>query len=235
MELKEIINTNNPLMERFKETAPGTYKHCLAVADLCESVGRELELNTEYLVVAAILHDVGKCNNPNFFFENLGDDKNPHDELDPKISQQLISRHVADSVLKLVQLDVPKEILRIISEHHGDTIVRSIYNKAKEVYNGSTVEDHYRYKSLKPSMVSSAVLMCADVVESACRSLHNNNKLEEHKIIVDRLINNLMEDEQLDILKIGELRIIKKVLISEVKDIYHKRLDYEADEDPHGE
>ncbi len=235
MDIKEVISTSCPLMERFKETAPGTYKHCLAVADLCESIGRELDLDIENLVIAATLHDVGKCNNPFFFFENLGDDKNPHDELDPKISQQLISRHVADSVLKLVQLDLPREVLRIISEHHGDTIVRSIYNKAKEVYNGSTVEDHYRYKSLKPTTVSSAVLMCADVVESACRSLHNNNKLEEHKLIIDKLINNLMEDEQLDILKIGELRVIKKVLISEIKDVYHKRIDYDAEEGKHVE
>ena len=230
MELKEIINTDSSLMERFKDSAPGTYKHCLAVADLCGCVSKDLGLNTDALVIAATLHDVGKCNNPQFFFENLGDDKNPHDDLDPKASQQIISRHVSDSVLRLVQVDAPTEVTRIVSEHHGDTIVRSIYNKAKEVYNGSTVEDHYRYKSLRPTSVESAVLMCADVVESACRALFNNNKLEDHKNVINTLIDGLTEDEQLDILKIGELRVIKKILTSEIKDVYHKRLDYDVEE-----
>jgi len=229
IELREFIDSSGPLMERFKEVTPGTYNHCIAVANLCESVGRELDVNNDVLVVAATLHDVGKCNNPMYFFENLGDNKNPHDDFDPKMSYQLISRHVSDSVLRLVQLGLPPEVIRIVSEHHGDTLVKSIYQKAKEVYNGSTVEDHYRYKSVRPSSVSAAILMCADVVESASRAMHNAGKLEDHKVLVDNLINDLMDGEQLDILKLGELRTIKNILITEIKDMYHKRLDYDKE------
>jgi len=229
MELKEIINSSSPLMERFKEVTPGTYNHCLAVASLAESIGRELDVDNEMLVVSATLHDIGKCNNPMYFFENLGDDQNPHDDFDPKISYQLISRHVSDSVLRLVQLGMPSEVIHIVSEHHGDTLIKSIYQKAKDVYNGSTVEDHYRYKSVKPSSVSAAILMCADVVESASRAMHNAGKLDDHKALVDTLINELMDGEQLDILKLGELRTIKNVLITEIKDMYHKRLDYDKE------
>jgi putative nucleotidyltransferase with HDIG domain len=218
-------------MERFKEHAPGTYKHCQNVAFLCDSIAKELGINSEDLVMAATLHDIGKCFNPTYFIENIADGENPHDKLDPPISFQIISRHVSDSVLRLVQIGAPEKVIRIVSEHHGDTLVKVIFAKAKEKYNGGTVEEHYRYKSVTPTSVESAILMCADVVESATRALHNSGKLDDAKIVISRLLDGLIDDTQLDILKLGELRLIKSVLITEIKNMYHKRIDYDEGTD----
>lgn len=230
MEMKQLIDSSSSLMERFKDAAPGTYRHCQNVAQLCESVGKELKIDIDSLVVAATLHDIGKCNNPNYFIENQDDGKNPHEELDPKVSFQYISRHVSDGVLKLVQLGLPLNIIQIVSEHHGNSVMKAIFSKAKEKYNGSTVEDHYRYKSQSPSTIEACVLMVCDVMESACRAAFSNNHSDadiEIKIIVNRLMDSMTEDEQLDILTLGHIRIIKKVIIKELENIFHKRIEYD--------
>lgn len=229
MDVKDLIDSSSILMERFKDVCPGTYRHCQNTAQFVETIAKELDLNVQNLVVAATLHDIGKCNNPSYFIENQVDNKNPHDDLDPPVSFQYISRHVSDSVLRLVQAEVPTEIVRLVSEHHGDSIIRSIHVKAKEKYNGKTVEEHYRYKSCKPSSVEACILMICDVVESACRALHNAGKLTDYRETINNLIFNLTEDTQIDILTLGELRIIQNVLVKEVTSLYHKRLEYKDD------
>jgi putative nucleotidyltransferase with HDIG domain len=231
MDVKSYIDSSLPMMEKFKDSAPGTYRHCQNIAQLVETIAKELNLNVENLVVAATLHDIGKCSNPAFFIENQSDDRNPHSDLDPPMSYQYISRHLSDSVLRLTQLGIPSEIIRIVSEHHGDSIVKTIYAKAKEKYNGSTIEDHYRYKSCKPSSVESCVLMICDVVESACRALNSKDKLVNIKETVDRIVNGLTDDEQLDVLSIGSLRIIKRLLVKDIENIFHKRLDYDLEKE----
>ncbi len=230
-ELKELIDNSSPLMEMFKDKCPGTFRHCQNVADLCESIASELDVDAESLVVAAKLHDLGKSNNPLYFSENQSDETNPHDELDPPVSFQYISRHIADTCLKLIQIpEISRKVINIVSEHHGDSIVGGIYNKAKKLYNGNTVPDHYRYKNRKPTSVESAILMCCDVCESATRSLHNNGKLDDIKLTIDDLVNTLVDDEQLDILTIGHLRVIRKVMYKEIKSTFHKRVDYKVDD-----
>ena len=229
---KQIISGDSFILDKFKDIAPGSDRHCLNVSILCDSIGKVIEgINVDNLTAAARLHDIGKCNNPIYFSENQDSDSNIHDELDPPVSFQYISRHIADGVMKLTQLGVDPDIIKIISEHHGDSIVGGIYNKAKKKYNGSTMEEHYRYKSIKPSSVESCILMIVDVIESACRSLSNSGKLDDVKSIVERLINDLIDDEQLDVLTIGQIRLIKKVLLKEVESIYHKRVSYEEEEE----
>ena len=227
--IMKYIDGSNPMMERFKEVAPGTYRHCINVGQLCESVAKELSLDVEVMQVAGTLHDIGKCNNPMWFSENQEHDKNPHDDVDPKVSFEIISRHVADSVMKLVQMGVPTNIIHIISEHHGDTIIGSIHNKAKVKYNGDTIVDNYRYRSGKPTTIESCVLMLCDVIEATCRSLHNNDKLVSSRDTIDSIINKHIDDEQLDVLTIGDIRIIKKVLNKEIDSFFHKRVDYDEE------
>jgi len=226
--ITRFIDGSSPVMERFKEIAPGTYRHCINVGQLCESVAKELKFDSEILQVAGSLHDIGKCNNPNWFSENQEPDKNPHDDTEPKVSYQIISRHVSDSVLKLVQMGVPTNIIHIISEHHGDTIVCAIYNKAKSV-NGDASDDHFRYKSCKPSTPESCILMLCDVTEATCRSLYNNDKLSNSRTTIDSIVNKLMDDEQLDVLTIGDVRVIKRVLYKEIDSFFHKRVDYDEE------
>jgi putative nucleotidyltransferase with HDIG domain len=228
----DIISGDLTLVDRFKDIAPGSDKHCRNVSMLCESVGNVIEgINQKELVAAARVHDIGKMCNPTYFSENQEADSNVHDELDPPISYQYISRHVSDGVLKLIQINVDPIIIRIISEHHGDSVMSGIFAKAKSKYNGNTIEDHYRYKSCKPSMIESCILMICDVVESACRSVSNTEKEVDFKSTIERLINSLIDDEQLDVLTIGHIRVIKKILIKEIESIYHKRVSYKVDDD----
>ena len=229
--LKDVTANDSPLMEVFKDKAPGTFRHCQTVASLIEPIASELDLNVELIVAAAKLHDIGKSFNAEWFTENQNAD-NPHDETEPTYSYCLISRHISDSVLKLTQYpEIPREVIVWVSEHHGDTVIQSIYKKAKDMYNGSTSVEAYRYKCRKPSCIESAVLMICDVIEATLKSLHNNDKLDDVKIVIDKMVDNLIEDEQLDQLKIGDIRIIKKVLSREAGSIYHKRIDYDEEKE----
>jgi hypothetical protein len=233
--LKELTDNSSPLMEQFKDKAPGTFRHCQSVASLIEPIAEELGLNTEHLVVAAKIHDIGKAVNPIWFTENQSAD-NPHDKVDPTYSYCLISRHISDGAMKLLQYqEIPREVIVWVSEHHGDTIIQSIYAKAKEKYNGGTSIDAYRYKCRKPSCIESALLMVCDCVEATLKSLFTNDKLEDVKSAIDKVINNLIDDEQLDQLKIGDIRIVKKVLCREATSIYHKRIAYTAEEEKENE
>lgn len=231
MDTKSIVNGDCAIIEKFKDIAPGSDRHCLNVSILCDSISKVINgIDSLKLVAAARLHDVGKCNNPSYFSENQDTDTNVHDDLDPPISYQYISRHLSDGVLKLIQANVDPDIIKIVSEHHGDSVIGGIFVKAKKKYNGSTMEEHYRYKSSKPTMSESCILMICDVVESACRSLSSSGKLDDTKNVIDKLINDLIDDEQLDVLTIGQIRIIKKVLLKEIESIYHKRVDYEEED-----
>ena len=230
-DLKEIVDNSSPLMEVFKDKAPGTFRHCQSVASLIEPIASDLGLDIELMVVAAKLHDIGKAANAEWFTENQND-TNPHDASEPTYSYCVISRHISDSVLKLIQYpEIPREVIIWVAEHHGDTVIRSIYNKAKEKYNGSTNMEAYRYKCRKPSCIESAVLMICDVVEATLKSMYNNEKLDDVKGVIDKMVDTLIDDEQLDQLTIGNIRIIKKVLVREAGAIYHKRIDYEDEED----
>lgn len=230
-DVMRFIDSNSAVMERFKDIAPGTYRHCINVGQLCEAVAKELNLNVDDMTVGGVLHDIGKCQNPNWFSENQEPDKNPHDNVEPDVSYQYISRHVSDSVLRLVRMGVPHNIIHMVSEHHGDTVIKSIYNKAREKYNGDTIPDHYRYKVGKPSTAESCVLMICDSVEATCRSLFNNDKLKDSRDTINCIIGNLMDDEQLDVMTIGEVRIVKKVMYKEIDSFFHKRVDYGADDE----
>jgi len=222
-------NTIEQVLHSFKEAAPGTYKHCQSVASLIEPIAIELGLNTEDMVVAAKLHDIGKCINQEWFTENQNSE-NPHDDIDPSFSYCIISRHISDGVLKLIQYpEISRDIITWISEHHGDSVIQSIYNKAKKTYNGGTSIDAYRYKCQKPSSIESAALMVADSIEATIKSLHTNDKLEDIKDSVDKVVNYLIDDEQLDQLKIGHIRAIKKVLVRDLQSLYHKRVDYDTE------
>jgi len=226
--LKKFLDPTYHLLERFREVAPGSYKHCQNVANLCESIALELGLDVDLLKIAAMYHDIGKIVAANYFSENQ-DDKNPHDGLDPIISYQIISRHVGDSVLILLGAeDMPREVLTIVSQHHGNTVLKPFYKKAK-----SAVEDHFRYKCSSPNSTEAAILMIVDSVEATARSLFNNNKPmseKERKDVILTTIDRFIDDNQLDNLKIGILKIVKRNLAKELKSIYHKRVLYEDEE-----
>lgn len=225
---KPFLESDFPLLEMFRELAPGSFKHSQNVANICESIAIELKLNVDLLKVSAFYHDVGKMVNPLYFSENQEKD-NPHDKLEPWVSYQIISRHVSDTVALLLNYDFPVKVMKIISQHHGDTVLRYFYEQSK-----AATDELYRYKcTKKPTCDEAAILMIVDSVEATARSQASNGKLEnsdEKRRVVDNTINRLVDDSQLDSMKIGTLKTIRKVLYKELESIYHKRVAYEDNE-----
>lgn len=223
-DLTHLLDATYPLLQRFRETCPGTFKHSQALVSMMEGISIALDLDVTSMKVAAQYHDIGKINNPRYFTENQLDDESPHDKLDPYMSYQIISRHVADGVTMLLNNpDFPRRLIEIISQHHGTSIVKYFFTKS-----GSDIEDVYRYKCTKPQCVEAAALMLADHIEAKSRSLIQAGKFDSSNV-VDDTVNELLDDGQLDevYMKLGDLKKIKEALIKELEGSYQKRIDYD--------
>lgn len=220
-DLKPFLDASHPLLETFRKVAPGTFAHSDNVADLCEAIAIELKLDTAIMSTIGKYHDIGKMNCPEAFSENQNG-KNIHNDLEPTVSYQIITRHIGDTAVMLLnQPDFPRELIEMIIQHHGDTVLRFFANKSK-----TDVDDHYRYKCNKPQTIEAAVLMICDSVEATARSLSVNGKLEtteERKGVINNTINRLMDDDQLDDVKVGDLKKVRRVLYKELENRYHKR------------
>lgn len=224
-DLLPLLDATYPLLQKFRETCPGTFKHSQALVSMMENVSVALDLDVNFMKVVAQYHDIGKINNPKYFSENQLDDENPHDKLDPYISYQIISRHVSDGINILINnSDFPRELIEIISQHHGTTIVKYFFDKSD-----IDIEDVYRYKCTKPKCVEAAALMMADHIEAKSRSLIQAGKFNAPNII-DDTINALIDDGQLDevYMKLGDLKKIKEALAKDLEGSFQKRVDYEA-------
>jgi hypothetical protein len=225
-DLKKYLDSDYPLLDRFKALAPGTFRHSQNVAALTEAIASDLGLDVTLMRVAATYHDIGKTVNPMYFTENQNGEANPHDLLEPFVSYQFITRHVADGVFILTnETDMPRQVLQIISEHHGDTVLKAIFNKAV-----TQNIDNFRYKAPKPSNEYSSILMIADTVEATARSISDKLTTPEEKIrVVKDTIERLRDDKQLDEMKVGTLRQVQNRLIRELDGIYHTRIDYDGE------
>jgi putative nucleotidyltransferase with HDIG domain len=229
----DFLEGDFPLMEKFRELAPGSYRHSQNVANICESIAVELKLNPDFMRVCALYHDVGKMINPMYFTENQ-DDTNPHDELEPKVSYQIISRHLSDTVAILLNYDFPIEVMKAVSQHHGDTVIKYFFDKSK-----AKNDTAYRYRCSKtPETDEAAILMIVDSVEATARSHASNGRLEtaedRHHMIEDT-INRLVDDGQLDSMRIGTLKVIRQILYKEIDSTYHKRVSYDNGDETVGE
>lgn len=231
-ELKQLLDSTHPLLQKFRDACPGTYKHSQTVASMVEGVAMAIDLDVTKLKVCAQYHDIGKMFNPSYFTENQLENEDPHKDLDPLLSYSLITRHVSDSVAILInEPDFPIDIIEIISQHHGQCVLKYFFNKS-----GSDNEDLFRYKTTKPTSVESAVLMICDHVEATSRSLDQNGKLDPSEVI-ETTINGLIGDSQLDevTMKLGDLKKIKEALLKELQGTYQKRVDYgKAEEEREG-
>lgn len=222
-----LLDSKYPLMQEFREACPGTFKHSQGLMSMIEGVSLALDLDEDRMKVAALYHDVGKMFAPKYFSENQLENENPHDDLEPLVSYQTITRHVSDSVMVLVNNpDFPRDIIEIISQHHGTTVLRYFCDKAK----GKA--DDYRYKTTKPTTIESMVLMVCDAIEAMSRALSQAGKFDPNKVINDTL-QRLIDDGQLDdvTMKLGDLKKIKSALAKELEGVYQKRVDYEEVEE----
>lgn len=234
LKLLELTNPNNELLRRLMIEAPGTYHHSLIVANLAETAVYEIGGNTALARAGAYYHDIGKLRNPLFFSENQSG-HNPHDDLEPQASARIITQHTKNGAELGLEHGLPKVILNIIKEHHGNSLVKYFYFKALKAYGAENVEEKdYRYNERIPSSREAAVVMLADTVEAAVRAMLGNGKtLPEVEELIRGLIKDKLDDGQLDKsgLAIHELEIIRKAFIKVFQGMYHERVSYPKKEE----
>jgi hypothetical protein len=224
--LLELSDTNTKLLKELSNKAPGTFHHSLNVANLAEASANEVGANAMLIRVGALYHDIGKMKNPTFFTENQSTGINPHDELSPTESAQIIIRHVLDGIEIAKKNNLPDRIIDFIRTHHGTTFVYYFYMKEKSTNEDFNVEE-FKYPGPKPFSKETAILMMCDSVEAASKSLKEptSSKID---VFVENIINKQMEDDQFINANITfkEIQAIKKVLKHKLANIYHLRIEY---------
>lgn len=231
--LLELANTNHPLLQILQEKAPGTHHHSQMVAILAEAAAEAIGANPILTRIGALYHDVGKINRPLFFVENqsyYGID-NPHDQFSPKFSKMVITTHPRDGVEKAKEFNISPAIYPFILEHHGDSIASYFYNEAIKQEGAENVsEDEYRYNAPRPSSKESAIIMLADSVESAVRSLKNPT-YDEIDAKINAIIKGKLLDGQLSDspITMKDLKVIAATFNRVLKGMHHQRIKYHED------
>ena len=225
--LLELSDTNSKLLKELSNKAPGTFNHSLQVANLAEAAANEIGANAMLVRVGALYHDIGKMNNPTYFTENQTTNINPHDDLDPKSSAEIIIQHVIGGIEMARKNKLPDRVIDFIRTHHGTTLVYYFYKKFKEEYPDAVDEKDFRYPGPIPFSRETAILMMSDAVEAASKSLVNPT----YPIIdefVDRIVGGQMQAGQFlnaDI-TFKDIETVKKVLKQRLTNIYHLRVEY---------
>ena len=225
--LMDLSDQNTPVLRKLLLTASGTYQHSMMVAQLAENACKAIGANALLARVGAYYHDIGKMEHPEYFTENNIDTANKHTDLNPSLSVSIIKSHIKIGLEKARQLHLPKPILDIIAEHHGNSLIAYFYNKAKEKDPNVSPED-YSYPGNPPTTKESGVVMLADVCEAACKSLDKPTPQRLEKFIGE-LINGKIESNQLDnsALTFGELTKIKDTFVQILAAYYHGRIKYQ--------
>jgi cyclic-di-AMP phosphodiesterase PgpH len=226
--LLEYSDTNNPLLRQMSERAPGTFQHSLQVANLSESVVREIDGNTLLMRVGALYHDIGKVSHPVYFIENQSGGVNPHDELPFEESAAIIINHVKEGIALAKKKGVPDRIIDFIRTHHGTTTVQYFYKQYLKNYPDEMVEkSKFSYPGPLPYSKEMAVLMMADAVEAASRSLATKDAFTIEKL-VDSIIDRLLSEGQFNQAQITlkEITTARAILKRKLLSVYHLRIEY---------
>lgn len=232
IKLLELSNPNQPLMKKLIMEAPGTYHHSMMVANLAEAAAELVGGNPVIARVGAYYHDIGKTKRPYFFGENQIGRDNPHDKITPNLSTLIILSHTKDGLEMAKEQKIPKVIQDIIVQHHGTTLVKYFYFKAKkEAENPDEIkEEDFRYPGPIPNTKESGILMLADSVEASVRSITDptKGKIEEmvNNIINDKLNNRQLVDCDLTL---KDVEIIRKSFLKTLDGIYHHRIEYPSE------
>lgn len=224
--LTDLSDTSNPVFEEMKVSANGTYSHSQNVATLAEAACREIGANALLARVGAQYHDIGKLDNPEYFTENQIDGENIHDRINPTLSVSVIRSHVKRGVERGQELHLPKQVIDIIAQHHGNQVIEYFYNEALKTDPNANPAD-FSYSGTPPETRESAVVMLADTVEAATRTLKNRSVPSLDKFIW-MLINKKVETHQLNHsdLTYAEITKIHDSFLQILTGIYHSRIEY---------
>ena len=223
--LIELSDLNAPVLRKLFTTAPGTYSHSVMVATLAEQACQDIGANALLARVGAYYHDIGKMENPGYFVENQTD-HNLHDDIAPRLSATVIRSHIKIGAEKARQLGLPDDVVDIVSEHHGNSLILWFYKKAEELESSVNPED-FTYPGNPPRSKEAAVVMLADVTEAAVRTLAKPTAVKMEKFI-RRLIDDKVESGQLarSELTFRDLEIIKNAFVRVLAGYYHSRIEY---------
>ena len=230
IKLLELANLEQPILRDLIVQAPGTYHHSIIVGSLAEAAAKAINVNPLLARVSAYYHDIGKIKKPLYFFENQGGKRNPHDRLSPSMSSLILNAHVKDGVDLARKQRLGKKILDIIQQHHGTSLSSFFYQKAKEKGNPEVEtfdEKDFRYLGPKPQTKEAGIVMLADAVEAASRTLSDPTP-SRIKGLVRRIINSIFTDGQLDDceLTLKDLHHIEENFGRILTGIFHQRIEY---------
>ncbi len=225
--LLELGNPNQPLLRRLLLEAPGTYHHSIIVANLSEAAAEKIGANPLLARTGAYFHDIGKLKRPLYFKENqMGD--NPHDRTDPYVSAAIVTTHTRDGLQLAQKYHLPPEIQQIIVEHHGDTPVMFFYHKALQQAEGKPVDiADFRYDGTRPSTKESAIVMLADTIEAAVRSMPDPTPQAIERFI-RKLVQGKLDDGQLNNspLTLKDIDGICEAFATVLNGVFHERIEY---------
>ena len=230
--LAELANPNSPLLRRLMEEAPGTYMSSMMLANWCETCAAAIDANPLLARVGTYYHDIGKLEKPFYFIENQFGERNPHDVLEPALSARVIARHTKDGYRLAKHLGLPQRVCDMTRMHHGTSLIKYFYHRAKERSGDDNIdESQFRHVGVKPAFKEAGILMIADTVEAAARTL-NDPSPSAVEALVGRLAQDKIDDGQLDEseLTFDDVRIIKRVLVRTLNSMFHQRVQYPEDE-----
>ena len=226
--LLELSDLNHPLLKRMALESQGTFHHCQVVAQIAENAARSIGANSLLTRVGALFHDIGKMSKPEYYVENQGGGPNKHDELSPSMSALVVASHVREGIEMARRWRLPQAVIDFIPEHHGTSVMKYFYHKALENDEQETVKvDDFRYPGPKPQSRETAILMLADAVEAATRSLAKPTpgRIREmtKQIIDERMLSGELDECQLSL---NHLARIREAFIPLLTGIHHARILY---------
>lgn len=226
--LLELSDLNKPLLRQLALRSPGSYHHSILVGTLSEAAAESIGANSLLTRVGAYYHDIGKMEKPEYFIENQKGGKNPHDKLSPRMSYLILVSHVKRGLEIAEEHGLPKEIQAFIAEHHGTTLIKFFYKKALEQSEGGEIsESDFRYPGPKPQSKETGIVMLADAVEAASRTLKDPsvNRLQTlvNNIIDDRFKNCELDESPLTL---RDLNAIQEAFVQILTGIFHGRIEY---------
>ncbi|QGY46822.1 HDIG domain-containing protein [Maribellus comscasis] len=231
--LIELSDSNQPLLRKLAEEAPGTFQHSMQIANLAEEVILKIGGNPFLVRAGSLYHDIGKIAKPTFFIENQAVGMNPHDRMDYKQSAEIIIDHVRNGVRMAKKHKLPESLVEFIATHHGTTKAKYFYLKHQQEHPDEKVdEDTFIYPGPLPISKEAAVVMLVDGIEAASRSLKEKT-LENLRGLINNMIDQKIADKQLDHSKLtfNDINIIKATLLEKLINIYHIRIEYPKEEE----
>ena len=226
--LIELSDTNQPLLRKLAEEAPGTFQHSIQVANLAEAVIHRIGGNPFLVRAGALYHDIGKTSDPEFFIENQAVGMNPHDQIDHLKSAKIIIDHVANGVRLAKKYRLPEVLISFITTHHGTTQANYFYKMYQNENPEKEIDKNiFTYPGPLPQDKETAVLMLIDGIEAASRSL-NEKSVEKFRELIDNMVEQKIRSNQLmnADLTFRDISILKSTLLEKLVNIYHVRIEY---------